>query len=329
MGVDYDAFLAWAEARFDSILTAGNEIKLNSVFTDDAKHHLWCNPEKDTYHCWKSDEGGTLTKLVTIVDGCSYKEAAEKIGASGGTSIHQLEAKLRELSEVKAKPKTNMVLPPNTFRISSLSPDNQYRRIAEDYLKGRKLIVSNLMVCIAGEYRDRIVIPYYGRGGELIYWNSRDLTDKAYLRYRGPKKEEVGVGKEDVLWFDSWPKAGTKVYLTEGEFDAMSLNLTGLAAAACGGKAVSEKQMGMLDKYQIAISFDADKSGAEALNRLGEVFEHFGDVQVSYIRPPTKYKDWNEMLKDAGPRVIRAYIQQNEQAFKGSWTANSLIFNSR
>jgi DNA primase len=334
MAVDYDAMLEWIESRFSDVRISGKEIKVNSIFVDDRKHHLWICPEKGTFHCWKSDEGGTLVKLVAHVDGCSFGEAAEKIGdtkSGGGGSISQLEKRLQELQEGLLRPKaeTKMVLPPNTFPIKSLSEDNRYRLMAEEYLRGRKLSVGNLMICTSGEYRDRIVIPYYGRKGELIYWNGRDLTGKAYLRYRGPKKDEVGVGKDEVLWIEDWPKPKTKVYMTEGEFDAMSLNLTGLAAAACGGKAVSEKQMELLKHCHVAISFDADKSGSGALNKLGEVFEKYADVQVTFVRPPTAYKDWNQMLADAGPRVIRAYIEQNEKPFNGSWTANKLIFNSR
>lgn len=331
MAVDFDTFMGWAESRFSDVRVSGKEVKLNSCFVDDHKHHLWCCPDKGTYHCWKSDEGGTLVKLVAHVDGCSFSEAAERIGDNVGTSISQLEKRLQELQDGLLKPKvaSKMVLPKNTFPIKSLGEDNHYRRLAETYIKGRKLPIGDLMVCIAGDFKDRIVIPYYGPKGDLIYWNSRDLTDKAYLRYRGPKKDEVGVGKEDVLWLESWPKPKTKVYMTEGEFDAMSLNLTGLTAAACGGKAVSERQMELLKHCQVAISFDADKSGSGALNKLGEVFEKYADVQVTFVRPPTMYKDWNEMLKDAGPRVIRAYIEQNEKTFNGSWTANKLIFNSR
>jgi len=331
VAADFDAFLGWAESRFDSVLVAGREIKLNSIFTNDHKHHLWCRPDKGVYHCWKTGEKGSLTKLVHIVDGCTYSEAAERIGANYSSSIRLLESRLQEIydKDKQTSQSGKIILPPNTFSISSLSKDNHYRLQAESYIKDRKLPIGNLMVCIAGEYKDRIVIPYYSPIGDLMYWNSRDLTNKSNLRYRGPKKEEVGVGKEDVLWFDSWPKPKTKVYLTEGEFDAMSLNLTNLTAAACGGKSVSEKQMDMLKSYHVAIAFDADKSGAGALNKLGQVFERHADVEVTYVRPPTSYKDWNEMLKDAGPRVMSVYIQQNEKSFKGSWTATKLIFNSR
>jgi DNA primase len=334
MSCDFDTFVGWAESRFSDVRIAGKEVKLNSCFTDDHKHHLWCCPDKGTYHCWKSDNGGTLVKLVVHVDGCSFGEAAERIGdtKSGGMgSIKSLEKQLHDLQNELLKPKieTKMVLPKSTYPIKSLMEDNRYRLMAEEYLRSRKLPVGNLMICTAGEYRDRIVIPYYGKKGELIYWNSRDLTGKAYLRYRGPKKDEVGIGKESVLWLEDWPKPKTKVYMTEGEFDAMSLNLTGLTAAACGGKSVSETQMEMLKHCHVVISFDADKSGSGALNKLGEVFEKYADVKVTYVRPPKAMKDWNEMLKDAGPKLIREYIEQNEKAFNGSWTANKLIFNSQ
>jgi len=330
MLVDFDTFLGWAEARFGDALVAGKEIKVNSIFTDDHKHHLWCCPEKGVFHCWKTDEKGSLTKLVAVVDGCSFSEAAERIGARHTNSVRIMEERLREIHGQPKSSTGKMVLPPSTFRIASLSSDNHYRRNAEAYIKSRKLPLGNLMVCIAGEYKDRIVIPYYDQDGNLVYWNSRDLTGKHYLRYRGPKKEDVGTGKEDVLWMDGWPKPKTKIYLTEGEFDAMSLNLTSLTAAACGGKSVSEKQLEMLKHNKIAIAFDADKSGAGALHKLGTICEHAqNDMEVTFIRPPTNYKDWNEMLVDAGPRVMAMYIQQNERVFRGSWTANRLIFNSR
>lgn len=328
--IDFDTFLGWAESRFDSVIVSGKEIKLNSIFVNDHKHHLWACPDKGVFHCWKSDQKGGLVRLVMDVDGCSYAEAAERIGAQQGDRMVSLEARLQEaFDKVETKPKGKMVLPPNTYKITSLSKENAYRIQAENYIKGRKLPLGDLMVCISGDYRDRIVIPYYSSKGELIYWNSRDLTNKAYLRYRGPKKDEVGgIGKEDVLWFEEWPRPKTKVYLTEGEFDAMSLNVACLAAAACGGKAVSEKQIEMLKPYQVAIAFDADKSGAGALNKLGEVFEHHADFQVAYVRPPLAYKDWNCMLIDCGPKVIRAYIEKEEKVFKGLWDATKLRLNA-
>jgi hypothetical protein len=54
MSVDFETFVSWADSRFDGIVVTGKEVKLNSIFTDDHKHHLWCCPDKGVYHCWKS-----------------------------------------------------------------------------------------------------------------------------------------------------------------------------------------------------------------------------------------------------------------------------------
>ncbi len=662
MSVEYDTFLSWVESHFDDVEAKGKDIKINSIFTDDTKRHLWCCPKKDAFHCWKTGEKGSLAKLVSIVDNCTYAEARERIG--GRDSLAMLEAKFYQVFGGESfpkveKPDNRVKLPPETYRIASLSPANSYRIKAEKYLDNRRLPISNLMICTSGKHKDRIIIPYYGPKGELIYWNGRDITDKAYLRYCGPEKEEVGFGKCfqkdtlvlmyngdvkcvqdivegdilmgpdskprivkhtttgygqlykvtpkkgtpyvvngdhvlalyygrtrislnisvkdylnlsktykkncwgyrsavefntkptlinpyifgiwlgdgtsrcsditnvdkeiisewyneatnrgltikteqwkgmgcshyriscetkngnnsfikdlrtlgvfgnkhipkiylcndrktrlsllagyldadgsligncydficksyrlakdieflarslgfscyvksttkssqtgkhavyyrgiisgnvneiplrierkkscvrkckknvlrtsitvepvsygdyygfsvdkdhlfllgdftvvhncDVLWFAKWPEKGTRVYLTEGEFDAMSLIQAGFVAAACGGKNVGPKQLELLRPYKIAISFDTDKSGAGALNKVGETFEYEGIGDTTIIRPPTIYKDWNAMLQQLGPKLIRAYVQQNEQCVD-AFTLTTLSIFSR
>jgi hypothetical protein len=214
MQVDFDIFSNWAKIHFDDVKIKDKEVKLNSIFTDDQKNHLWCCPKKGTYHCWKTGKGGTLVQLVSLVESCSFDRAKEILNVSNDLSI--LESKFRQLFGNQEK-KENIVenkikLPPHTHKISSLPHDNHHRMMAERYLFDRKLSINNLMVCVSGEYANRIVIPYFGLKNELIYWNSRDITNNAYLRYCGPKKEEVGCGKEDVLWFHHWPGKGSRVH---------------------------------------------------------------------------------------------------------------------
>lgn len=333
MAIDFETFVTWAESRFPSVKVGAKEVLVPSIFAEDSKHHLACNPVKNCFHCLKSDEGGSLVKLVSIVDKCTYGEAAERLGVSGDDNVRALEARLEKLfggdrKVAVAAPENRVKLPEQTFRIAELGQDNHFRKRAADYVRGRHLPLGDLHVCIGGKYRERVIIPYYGRAGELIYWNGRDLTGKAYLRYQGPEKEEVGYGKEDVLWFEGWPPAGTRVYLTEGEFDAMSLNVAGLVGAACGGKNVGDKQIEMLRPYRVTIAFDADKSGGGALNKIGEMFESEGILDAAFIRPPHPYKDWNEMLKAVGPKLVRHYIRNGEQPMN-TWTTNSLRLFTR
>ncbi len=153
------------------------------------------------------------------------------------------------------------------------------------------------------------------------------------MRYLGPPGE-IGVGKGDVLYVHQWPKAGEKVYVTEGEFDARTLNVCGLFGVACGGRYLTNIQLEMLRPYKICMSFDTDKAGFEAQLgqnggkeksvkdvfksevRLGNYFNRRGIVGLTYVRPPKVYKDWNNMMCELGDDIVRGYIERCEKPFR-------------
>lgn len=330
--IDFDVFWEWATGYFGeyNVVKHGDEVCINSPFVANYKpddgHHMWCNPEKGIFHCWKSDRSGTLYQLVKEMVGCSYPEAVDILGDNA--ALRNLEARLTKfLGEKKQNVKkpelkavtTNLTLPADTFLISDLAPDNGLRKQAESYLAGRKIPSDGLYVCLGGRYANRIVIPYYGPNGNLIYFNCRDLTGRSKLRYQGPPKE-VGVGKGDVMWIKSWPKPGTKLYLTEGEFDAMSIWEAEYCGAALGGKNLSSKQFKLLEPYEVTICFDLDKSGIEALNKVSAYMRSNSgrSRKVGYVKPAKNFKDWNDMLIKIGAPALHYYIQTQEKSLE-SW----------
>jgi len=333
MGVDFDKFLNWAESRFDGdVIVKGDEIKLNSIFCDDYKHHMWCNPEggkhnraNGVYHCWKTDEKGSLPSLVMQVDKCTYEEALDTLD-QGDVSLIEMEKKLEQMFAQKpvgipAIEEDKIIkIPAHTHLITSLPEDNFFRTEAESYLKGRKISPDGLMVCVDGDdYHYRIMIPYYNREGKLIYFNGRYIGNSKYiLRYRGPEKD-IGVGKGDVVYMPHWPKPGERVYLVEGEFDAMSICEAKLHGGALGGKNLEEAQSRvwatMLKSYKITLCFDNDKSGEGAISKIGDFLTTQGFSEIRYVRPPTEFKDWNEMLQAMGPVVLNAYITKMEKPY--------------
>ena len=135
-----------------------------------------------------------------------------------------------------------------------------------------------------------------------------------YLRYLGPPKE-LGIGKGDVLFVPSWPEKGQKIYLTEGEFDALSLKQCGLCSAAFGGKNLSDAQIKILMPYVPVLCLDADKAGADALLKMGDSLLKMGFEQVFYVRASKEHKDWNSMYQNDGQNVVKAYIRQNEKKY--------------
>jgi hypothetical protein len=203
MNIDHDSLVEWAEKRFEDIVVSGNEVKVNDPWwvndegLPDSDHKCWLNTDKGCFHAFKSRKTGNVVAFVMEFENCDWDEAREIVG--GEDSLEILEKKLddflkKEEAKVEQQPKKTLTLPSKTVLIESF-PDKPICRLAAKYLKERNLPSDNLMVCLEGDYRNRIVIPYYDKTGKLIYWNTRALFDDGSLRYWGPKKEEFDVGK--------------------------------------------------------------------------------------------------------------------------------------
>lgn len=328
MSVDRECFLNWCDDKFDGqYVESGDEIKINSPFDpnkDDAKHKLWCNvdggPEKieaGVFHCWISKKKGTLVSLVMELEPCSYDRACEILGID--TSLYTLEQQLEKLffkqEIIIPEPKVIQALqfPEGVHPISEIS--YYKRKRVEDYLNQRKLPFEAFLYGSSGTYQDRIIIPYYDETGRLVYYNGRHLW-KDNPKYLGPPKE-LGVGKGDVLYCPCWAKRGQDLYITEGEFDAYSLYLSGLNAASVGGANLTYNQIKILKNYKVIISVDSDQAGTSALNRMAELLAENGVRDIRFVRPPIEVKDWNGFLVKSSPSLLKQYATQKIKIYSG------------
>jgi len=329
MAINFERFKEWAERKFGEIVVKNKEIRINSVFEpDDDNFHLWCSPSGGkkkrkfgVFHCFKTDKKGSLIKLVQLVEKCDRDTALSIL--TGQSTISDLERRLEEYfaeqDGVKAEPpKPDLQLPSGSLLISDLPLNNWWRKKAEEYLQGRHIPIDGYYICTEAPYKARIIIPYYDQTGKLIYWNGRHISDKAKLRYLGPPKE-VGVGKEDVIYMAGpWPPEDSYLYLCEGEFNAKSLFLSELNAAACGGKNIGEKQVTILSKYKIVLCLDRDKAGKSGTKRMTEIYNSLSlkiatGTNLLYVRPANGFKDWNEMFVSLGPAVLYSYILRSQK----------------
>lgn len=338
MAVDYDVFYDWCKDRFGEHnlkvrnTAHGVEICTHSYFAqrrgiDDNKFHLWMSPSggkskhpgSGSYRCWKTDEKGSLVSLVAHYDGIDYDEAEEML--CGSTSLRVLEQKVSEFFGHKEEifvptPVVDpeiLQLPDFTFYIDKMSDCNFWKIRASTYLSDRKIPTEGLYVCTEDtEYKNRIVIPWYDKDENLVFWNARTMSknDKV-IRYLKAKK----ANQENALFMTEWPLAGTKVYIMEGEFDAISLQLAGYVGCACGGKSLSDAQIELLRMYYPVLVFDSDEAGLKALLDVGTALLERGFPRVGYVRPPKVYKDWNKFLQCRDVQTIRDYIEKFEKQF--------------
>lgn len=327
MSVNFDRFRRWIESRFDDVLVQKKEIRINSIFDPtDTNHHLWLSPaggkkkrKTGVFHCFKTDRKGSLVTFVSLVDGCDKEDALAIL--RGEPTVRELEQQLEEFFNEQdhvepEAPEPDLALPSGSFLISDLPTKNWWRTKTVEYLENRKIPVDGLYVCTEAPYKARIVIPYYDKNGKLIYWNGRHISPQAKIRYLGPPKE-VGIGKGDVVFMPGgkWPKSGELLHVCEGEFNALSLKLCDLHAAACGGKNMTDKQALMLAQYRICLCLDRDKAGKQGTTVMSNAVTMLSSCsgtkdKLFYVRPPQGYKDWNEMYIKEGDVMVHHYIKR-------------------
>jgi hypothetical protein len=338
MAIDFDLFHDWCVDRFGETniklkhTAHGDEITTHSFFAldllgkDDRKYHLWMNTEGGkkrldggAYRCWLTDSMGSLISLVSKVDGVTYEEAEETI--TGTTSLRSLEKKVDEFFGHKSEvddmqpviiEAEEIVLPDYCFKIDNMSASNRWRVRARRYLDERKIPTDGLYVCTGGDFENRIIVPYYDREGKLVFFNGRTMsTSKKALRYM----KLIEGDQESVLYMTSWPAPGSKIYIMEGEFDAIALKLCNLIGCAVGGKYLSDTQIELIRGYKPVLVFDADESGLEALVNVGNTLLERGFHGLRYVRPPKAYKDWNKLLVKRNTQTVKAYIDRFEKPF--------------
>jgi hypothetical protein len=354
--IDYETFLEWAKDRFgaDAIkvrqTSHGIEILTHSFYAhkkglEDCTYNLWMNPsggkskhpEFGSFRCWKTDTMGSLVRLVSDYDCIPFEEAETLINAT--SSLRELERKVHEFFGHKEEitvtepsspeERKGLILPEGTFHIESMSRSNFIRSKAAQYLNKRKIPLTGMHVCNFGDYKNRIIIPYFDREGELIWYNGRLIDDKKKggLKYLKCKSDGT-VTQEDVLYMTRWPEPGETIHITEGEFDAISLSLAGFVGCAIGGKYISDAQIDLIRPYLPVLAFDNDggfrkNAGARAMIETGKKLLESGFLP-KYVRPPATYKDWNNLLIERDAEILKKYIQLYEKPFT-DMTASRLL----
>jgi hypothetical protein len=315
--IDKSKFLFWARTRLGDHVEAGPEIKFNSLWREDKGHHLSCNIEGGkkklkygVFQCWKSNKKGTIVKLVMDVDKCNFIEALYKLGINEGPRpVEFFEEEIVEPEkELGENLFTFLDMPEGVVHYSKCN--TFWKNVAKQYILERCISPDFFYVGIDGRYKGRLVIPYYDKNKNIIYFNGRTVFNSK-LRYLGPPKE-CGVGKSDVIFMYEWFNSNDKIYLCEGEFDAISLNKSNLKGCAVGGKFVSIKQASVLANKRICLAFDNDDAGQSSIETSKKMLEKFG-CQVTKVCPPDSIKDWNEFLVKHGPDMVQAYIERAEE----------------
>lgn len=137
--------------------------------------------------------------------------------------------------------------------------------------------------------KQRFIIPY-----DWTHYLERYVGDGNCEK---PKKHSKG-GK--TVFGLGLAKKHEKVFITEGEFDALSFWEIGYPAISFGGSTVTKEQQNLLENFskntQFFICLDNDDVGKKAAKKYLEIFNNLGFRAGIFIQEI--YKDPNEFLQE-------------------------------
>lgn len=306
---------AYVLAKFASIgklSASGREFIMESLFVqNDWKRHMSVNVDTGLWQCFKTGKQGNFISFYAEAEGIGYLRAQQDLiiknfGYEPEELPEQMRKKVEELN-------VDQLIEVN---INSHESDDPVVVDAWKFLFGRKLFNeeefdnSPYYVAKAGPYKNRIIIPF--RVGEaVIYYQARAIYNDS-PKYLNPPSD-AGVKSSDVLY--PYDEDAEYVVVTEGPFDAISLQLKGVNATCTMGCSVSHTQADILSTFKgrIIVGYDNDSAGQEGLDRFENLRKEKRMGHIYTCNPPQGCKDWNDALV-RGVNVSE-YLQQQTSLY--------------
>jgi hypothetical protein len=221
----------------------------------DTTGNLEVNLEKGIFHCWKCNYSGNIRQLLKDYIGKAV-EIDEYVSAE------ELSKMQTGFDEEEIKQEKGHVNLPKEF--VPLWGDRELSFVghrALKYVLGRMdkedIEKHRIGYCGLGYYKWRIIIPVI-ENGEILYFAARVFLGQGE-RYRNPKKEDCGVGSEEVIFNIDSVRELKRCVINEGVFDAIKVGADGVALF---GKHISDKQVNKLlfvDHIYVMLDQDAIK----------------------------------------------------------------------
>lgn len=190
-------------------------------------------------------------------------------------------------------------LPPNSYKLTDVSPDDVWAIVAGEYLESRGLSTTEYEWYLSSDpkYEARLIIPFF-RYGKIIYWQARAFDSDAKDRYLNPlvPRNAIMFGLNYLETYSDKP-----LFVVEGVFDAINIegvSLLGSTVSECKEKALNSTQ-----RKKVFV-IDKDQNGY----KLGDIAIKKG-WSISFIEG--NIKDVNEAVQKYGKLWTMSNIMKN------------------
>lgn len=235
---------------------SGTELQFNCIFCNHHKPKLAININTFKWHCWVCGRKGV--DLVRIIYKSGKTWAFDEYRAKFcNITEFGVDHSRDEFSDVPR----HVTLPHEYYPICSSS--NLAMLPALNYLGGRgitndQIVFFKMGYCIGGDYDRCIIIPSFGRNGDLNYFVGRSVDKNAKTKYKNLEAEscEIVFNEINVNW-------NKRLVLVEGPFDLISVsrvyeNCTCLLGNAGNIENTMLFSRMLMNKTEVVLALDSD-----------------------------------------------------------------------
>lgn len=244
----------------------------------DTTGNLEVNLEKGIFHCWRCGYSGNIRQLFKDYTGKAI-DTDEYVSAEELTKF-RFEPEEEEFKQEKG----HVILPKEFVPLWGDRELSFVGKRALNYVLGRMnkedIEKHRIGYCGLGYYKWRIIIPAI-EDGEILYFAARLFLGQGE-RYRNPKKEDCGVGANEIVFNIDSAREQNRAVICEGVFDAIKVGDDGVALF---GKHISNHQVNkLLGIKNIYIMLDQDAL-LDSLDIVHRFLEK-GKKNVYLVSPP-------------------------------------------
>lgn len=327
---------------------AGRYYKGLSPFNKEKTPSFFVNPERGTYYCFSSSQGGDLFTFIEKMEGVDFKGAlkllAEKAGVPLEYSGRADHGKSDRLQEAMARAEAfyarsldekgsayqyalSRGLEAKTIRAWGLgfAPDG-WRALLEELTSLGftipELVSAGLIKEADGKpgtyydrFRNRLMFPLKDGAGRTVAFSGRALSPEDPAKYLNSPETEL-FKKSKVLFGMHAAKDAIRgrgfALLVEGQFDLVLLHQIGFTnTIALSGTALSDEHLTLIKRYtdNLMLALDSDRAGLAASVKNAHAALQ-ASMRVKAVRMPLG-KDPADLAKDT-PQDFTRRVQEAE-----------------
>ena len=239
------------------------------------------------YYCYACGRSGNIIDYVAERDNITYRSAIEELAKEIG--INLADSKTFQLEQKKIERVENVIQRTHE-KVDSM----------REYLHNRGFTDETIDKFQLGENQGTLFIPIYDANGTPIGYTMRRFNSKP--KYINPETNEI-YEKGKVLFnlHNAKRIKSDKLYLVEGNLDAISGDQMGLPTVAYCGAIPTDEQIALIkntfrEGKTIIFCPGNDDTGRRIVTRARNRFRRLPGFEVRVLVMPDDCKDMNDLL---------------------------------